>query len=205
MILRDIIGGINNYMNNNVLLISVIVAAVAGVLLLVGFVFFFNVPEEESLTPSGTPYPSNFSSEVTPGGPVGGSETQVTGDRFDIAIVGERTLTVRDFRKDEDVFIDNNTNPGFYTLGPRQTEDPTQDPAYLVGFQETDSFFLITLIEEPIGEGRRQAESYLLNKLGISQTDLCALHYLVSVPWWVNELYTGKNLGFSFCPGAAPL
>jgi len=45
----------------------------------------------------------------------------------------------------------------------------------------------------------------LLQQLGISEQDACRLRYSVSVPFSVNPLYSGKNLGFSFCPGATPL
>jgi len=48
-------------------------------------------------------------------------------------------------------------------------------------------------------------EQFMLKTLGISQQQLCALNYSVGVTRYVNEQYTAKNLGFSFCPGAVVL
>jgi hypothetical protein len=34
---------------------------------------------------------------------------------------------------------------------------------------------------------------------------MCGLNYTVSVPYSVNAIYSGSNLGFSFCPDAVVL
>ncbi|MDE1919618.1 MAG: hypothetical protein KGH56_02855 [Patescibacteria group bacterium] len=65
--------------------------------------------------------------------------------------------------------------------------------------------FAIALTKEPIGQARAVMEQFLLSTLGITQQQLCSLNYLVSVPSYVNPQFSGKNLGFSFCPGATPL
>lgn len=195
-------------MYNKTLIISIITVVSVSIVLAVSFMFLRSSPQEEQtpLSP-GVSYPG-YSAEVTPGGPVGGgaSTTPVSGTTFALPITGGRTLTIRDFRKDGDVFIDNANNPGFYALGPLQDDDAnTPDPSYLVGYQEPEGFFIISLLQEPLGESRIQAEAYLMTKLGADQSVLCALNYSVNTLWWVSEIYAGKNLGFSFCPGATPL
>ena len=44
-----------------------------------------------------------------------------------------------------------------------------------------------------------------MQHLGISESDMCRLSYMVSVPNRVNTIYAGQNLGFSFCMGAVAL
>jgi hypothetical protein len=65
--------------------------------------------------------------------------------------------------------------------------------------------FVILLLAEPLKETRELAEQDVMQILGISESDACRLLYIVSLPTDVNPLYGGKNLGFSFCPGATPL
>ncbi|MBI4067832.1 hypothetical protein HY413_00285 [Candidatus Kaiserbacteria bacterium] len=65
--------------------------------------------------------------------------------------------------------------------------------------------FTIALTEEPIGQARLDMERFLLVALGVTEQQMCSLNYYVGVTRYVNERYTGKNLGFSFCPGATKL
>jgi tetratricopeptide (TPR) repeat protein len=84
-------------------------------------------------------------------------------------------------------------------------EDGTFDAPYLIDYLSQTQAFNIMIYEEPIGEVRQQAEQYLEQQLGISQTDMCRLNYTVIAPNSVNQIYGGQNLGFSFCPGATQL
>jgi len=65
--------------------------------------------------------------------------------------------------------------------------------------------FTIALTDEPIGQARLDMEQYLLTALGITQEQMCDLNYYVGVTVYVNSQFTGKNLGFSSCPGATVL
>ena len=115
----------------------------------------------------------------------------------------ENTIVVSDFRKATTTIEDTN-NPGRYHLaggtGLAQVEAP-----YLIVYTESDQSFNISLELEPLADTRRQAEQYLMQNLGITQDDMCWLRYAVLVPYEVNQIYAGKNLGFSFCPGATQL
>ena len=91
------------------------------------------------------------------------------------------------------------TNQDFYTVGP-STSTP-----YLITYIASTQFFIVELIQEPIGQARLGAEQYLERLLGKSPTDLCKLNYSVSVPNSINTTYAGDSLGFSACPGATKL
>lgn len=56
-----------------------------------------------------------------------------------------------------------------------------------------------------LGQLRIKAEKTLQNILGINKYDMCRLDYYVGTTVYVNDCYAGKNLGFSFCPGATQL
>ncbi len=101
-------------------------------------------------------------------------------------------------------------NTGYYYLGYHVSEgvpDPTAtaNPPYIITYISTTHYFNIALLQEPIGSVRLQAEQYLMNRLGITQAQMCQLDYMVSVPDRVNSQFSGLNLGFSFCPGATVL
>lgn len=100
--------------------------------------------------------------------------------------------------------------PGYFYLGYHPYDgsaDPTavKNPPYLIEYINATQYFNIALLEEPIGAVRGEMEQYLLTHLGITQDQACRLNYMVSVPNRVNSAFSGRNLGFSFCPGAAAL
>lgn len=101
-------------------------------------------------------------------------------------------------------------NAGYYYLGYHVNEgvpDPTatDNPPYVIEYIAETNYFNIALLQEPIGEQRLAAEQYLMARLGITPDQMCRLDYMVSVPDRINSYYSGKNLGFSFCPGATAL
>lgn len=101
-------------------------------------------------------------------------------------------------------------NSSYYYLGYHVSEsvpDPTanDNPPYTITYISETQYFNIALLQEPIGTVRKDAQQYLMAHLGISQDQMCRLNYMVSVPNRVNFQFSGRNLGFSFCPGATPL
>jgi hypothetical protein len=92
-------------------------------------------------------------------------------------------------------------NTGYYNLGYQ----PNETAPYLISYISPTTFFNIALLQEPIGQSRLKVEAHLLNILGLSKDEMCALNYSISVPNSVNSNYSGMNLGFSFCPGAVKL
>lgn len=116
-------------------------------------------------------------------------------------------------------FIHNGTtvqdaeNPGQYYLAGSIgycTPDgvcPTGAPSdeYHIVYFSQDRYFVIALLQEPLGKARLDAEQFLQNTLGINKTAMCAMKYYLSTQADTNANYAGKNLLFSFCPGATPL
>jgi hypothetical protein len=148
---------------------------------------------QKGATATGTLYPVSVT--VSPSSSGGQATTSTTAK-----------LGVNDFLKDPETKPDTST-PGQYFLG--NTIDPTVDAApnipYTITYNEKTQFFNIALLEEPIGSARQAAEQYLIQHLGVSQSQLCQLQYQVSTPAYVNGQYAGTSLGFSFCPGAVKL
>ena len=98
------------------------------------------------------------------------------------------------------------SNPGHYFVGPGpNSAQDGENPPYVVEYIQSDQSFTIGIMQEPLGQNRLAVEHYLREKLGISQALMCALNYTVSVPYYVNQIYAGQNLGFSFCDGAVQL
>lgn len=108
------------------------------------------------------------------------------------------------------------STPGTTSTGSQSATPPSVDmdlvppsaapgEAYAISYIAQDQSFTITLLKEPIGETRRTAEEDFRKRLGISISQACSLRYVVLVPWWVSDYYSGKNLGFSFCPKATVL
>lgn len=95
---------------------------------------------------------------------------------------------------------------GYHAVGTGvDNATATNDPPYLIQYTTATQYFNIVLLNEPIGTTRLAAEQFLMVDLGISQSQMCQLSYMVAVPNSVNSQFAGKNLGFSFCPGATPL
>ncbi len=126
-----------------------------------------------------------------------------TGSRIQVAGTDGQTYEIKDFKNDPATLSDKN-NPGQYILAGGRTPSPLTTP-FSILYIDSIQNFNITLLREPIGDIRLQAEQLLLQRLGISQEKMCGLRYSVGVPESVNSFYAGKNLGFSFCPGAVKL
>lgn len=161
--------------------------------------------------------PSPSGSTTTPGpGGTGNSTvnipatgTSAPGKTISLAISGGGTIQVKDFINDGSTVKDP-VNTGSFFLGYHVYEGVTDstasdDPPYLIGYDDKNQNFTISLLHEPLGETRDQVEQYLVEHLGIAQGSLCALNYTVAVPYRVNNFYAGTNLGFSGCPQAVLL
>ncbi len=140
---------------------------------------------------------------------VTGSTTASSGTVMFIAGAGGEVVQTNNFIADP-ATVKDPINSGYYYLGYHVNEgvpDPTatDNPPYVITYFSTTQYFNIALFQEPIGTVREEMEQYLMAHLGISQDQMCHLNYMVSVPYYVNSFYTGKTLGFSFCPGATVL
>lgn len=131
---------------------------------------------------------------------------------FEIMDSAGKPIRVREFLKDETVLLDK-ANPGTYLIAGNLgscVNDPAKCQAgpevpFNIYYEAGPQAFTIALITEPLGVNRAEAERALQDRLGIPRGDMCRLNYYVSTSVYVNEQYAGKNLGFSFCPGATIL
>jgi hypothetical protein len=176
----------------------------------VGVVFIISSLRGEAVEPpstTGGTFP-NYTSTVGAGGnveqPNGGGEAVSTGSGATYLSPDGTTVEANDLKKDPEL-VASPYNEGQYFLGYHYDEETTEEPPYLIEYEEGTQFFYITLLTEPLAETRKTAEQYLMQRLGLNQANLCRLQYMVSVPNRVNSFYAGKSLGFSFCPGATPL
>jgi hypothetical protein len=92
-----------------------------------------------------------------------------------------------------------------YCLSNPQQCQAAQATNFKIYYESVPQAFTIALTEEPIGQARLDAEQFMLITLGLTQQQMCSLHYYVGTTYWVNERYDDRNLGFSFCPGATVL
>ena len=180
------------------------IVAVLAFGLVAGLFFWISLPSSEGPVPSTQPSASTGGTSGT---------TQVGSDSTDstitsatpatlavVATLGNRII-VSDFTKDPQT-ITSSYIPGHYFISGG-VDAYFYDSPYSVYYVVKDESFSVDLLKEPIGGNRKLAEQELMQKLGISQIDMCRLRYFVSVQEDVNEFYAAKgNLGFSFCPGA---
>lgn len=69
----------------------------------------------------------------------------------------------------------------------------------LIMYTSKDNYFSVTILSENYDETLMKAEQFLLTKLGVTKTELCALKHTVDVPYWINEDLSNKKLDFTFC------
>ena len=155
------------------------------------------LPISGSITPIGSPSSSATPSQNTAG----------------ITLTNQNgSVTAKDFIHNG-VTIPDTVNAGKYLLAGNLgycLSDPQKCQAGLadnfsVYYNSEQQSFIITLTEEPIGQARLGMEKFMLKTLGITEQQMCNLNYIVGVTKYVNSQYVGKNLGFSFCPGATKL
>ncbi len=119
---------------------------------------------------------------------------------------------VRDFLNNGETVKDA-VNPGYfilagdagYCLANGQCIKGAPSDEFFISYNQRQVFFNISLIKEPLAQSRKNAEAFLMDRLGLNQTQMCTLDYYVTVSSSVNPVYAGKNLGWSFCPGAVQL
>jgi len=169
---------------------TIIIALTAFVL----WGFFTTTPSPTTETSSpGASFPSAGNVATSPGG----------ASSISVAEIQQGSIPVKDFRNNPNTVKDP-YNSGYYDIAGGSDPGLTNAPFH-VFYDETHQYFGISLLSEPLGQYRKEAEQTLLQALGISQLQMCQLNYAVGVGPDINEAYAGKNLGFSFCPGATVL
>lgn len=141
-----------------------------------------------------------------------GTTSSPSGTELTLADQNGTAVAVRDFIHNG-VTIPDASNTGRYVLAGEpgycssgaDTCPVASSTNFNIYYNSGAQSFTIALTKEPIGQARLEMEQFLLGALGITQEQLCKLNYLVGVTRYVNPQFTGKNLGFSFCPGATLL
>ena len=178
-------------------------ALALGAIILIAILLYALTPAKPAPRPQPSP-------SLPVSGTSGGSTSTAAGNTaYSVPISSGVSIATRDFLHDPATVADQ-SNRGYYYIGYHQSTGPqdttaTANPPYVIEYIAQTHYFNIGLYQEPIGQVRRAAEQYLLNTLGISSDEACTLKYMVSVPDKVNSVYSGENLGFSFCPGAVQL
>lgn len=181
------------------------IAALILVLLIGGGIWYFSLEKEASPSAGAPPTAFPIGNELPDGQEGQRQERAVT-------LADGSTTVVYDFTANG-ITVPDPVNPGSYVLAGELgycLEDGSCPNAgsindFSIVFSEADQAFTVTLLAEPVGATRLAAEQYLLTQLGLPKEQACALRYHIGVPYWVNESFTGRNLGFSFCPGAIKL
>lgn len=144
-------------------------------------------------------------------GTPGGSGT-TTPNQMVLSSAEGKAIITKDFIHNGETIADV-MNPGSYQLAGSlgyclangTCPGGATSTDFNISYNGTTQFFNIVLLKEPLSLSRNAAEQFLGTLLGISNDQLCSLKYFVGTPYYVNSFYSGKNLGFSFCPGATVL
>lgn len=80
------------------------------------------------------------------------------------------------------------------------------DESFGIYYDEPSSKITVYLYKEPLSTARRSATSLLLEKLNMTNEELCGLDIPVQTNEYVSEKYAGyTDLGLEFCPGSVIL
>lgn len=184
---------------NKKLIIAIIVLLLGIIIASLVWSFFF-APKPTPTTPD-TPVtlPAGGNVNVTP---VDQTTTQPTNTPLlTVSTQDGATIEVNDFTKNS-LTTPDRSNADNYRLTGDALVPTTNFDAYYIGSSKA---FVITLTKEPLGQARLDMEQFMVSTLGIGEQQLCSLNYYVGTTRYINERYSTKNLGFSFCPGATVL
>jgi hypothetical protein len=186
-----------------------IVLGLMALILLGAVVLYFLFPQPK-VTPgqevngegSGSEQPFGGGSEIVGGATSTATSTGTTIPAGKMIITGEngKSIMINDVRIG--ITPKRGTASLYYELTGEYVATSTR---YSIIYTDNDEGFTIALFQEPLGVVRKEAEVKLLGLLGITENDACNLKYDLGVPYSVSEQYSGKNLGFSFCPNAVLL
>ena len=124
---------------------------------------------------------------------------------------GKNVTQVADFLQNG-ITIPDSANPGSYILAGNSSyclDEPCsasfKQNSFAIEYTESNHYFSILLLEEPIREARFAAEDFLQAELAVTFEQMCDLNYSLTVPFFVNQHKAGEDLGFSFCEGSVTL
>jgi hypothetical protein len=181
----------------------------------IGVVWYFVAapsPAPQTTTQPSTTLPVSGSIPSSPSSPSSPGTPTQTVKTMNLATQSNEVVVANDFIQTGVTIVDKADtdryllagNLGYCFSDPQKCRaGPATD--FTVYYNSGPQSFTIELTKEPIGQARLDMEQFLLGTLGLSQQQMCSLNYYVGVTIYVNARFTGKNLGFSFCPGATAL
>ncbi len=195
-------------MNNHKLLIATLILSV--LVIVVGILLFIKI--QNANQSSSSIRPSSASSFPISNTTNSSDQTTSKPETISVALENGNTVMANDFIHNGVTKEDPQNTGNYYLAGSigyclsdgSCPSGATSTEYHIVYFSQ-DQSFIISLISEPIGQARIDAEEFLLKTLGLNQQQLCKLKYNVLTTSSVNSEYAGENLGFSFCPGAVAL
>ena len=182
--------------------------AIVAVLAIAIFVWIGATHRSATPSQTSTTTPITFPTVSGTGESVGTSTQAI----MSVALNGGGTITTKDFVHNG-VTIPDPSNAGWYYLAGEpgycnpdgSCPHAAQESDFTATYDSTNQFFTISLTQEPLGDARRDAQTFMQNTLGISSENLCRLKYYIGTQNAVNETYSGRNLGFNGCAGATVL
>jgi len=190
------------------LLIGAILVIIVGVILAI-----FSKPAAAPAGNQQNNFPTSSSTNNSSGYIPGSGSSQNAGSPLlQISGAGTSTLMVNDFLHNGVTEADVVNAGNYYLAGSAgyctkagvcpQGASATD---FVITYNANAQFFTIALTKEPIGQARLDAETFLEKTLSLNNAQMCALRYYLGTTSYVNGAFAGKNLGFSFCPGATKL
>src|SRR3989344_34805 len=160
-------------------------------------------------SPAQSPPPESSATLPIVGNATQGDAQVMDSNTFSIPTSSGTSIYAKDFLTDP-ATVSDQVNTGHYYLGYHEyagvpDSTATDDPPYVIEYIASTHFFIIVLLQEPLGAIRKDVEDYLMTHLGISQDEMCQLKYQLGVPARISTRYAGTDLRFSFCPGATVL
>jgi hypothetical protein len=182
-------------------------------LLIAGGAWYMTGGRSGNAQPDGTSYPSypTVDNSITIPSSPGTSATQPA-NAITVTTQSGHAVAVKDFIHNGETVPDT-VNPGHYylagsigyCLGDGTCPSGYKTDDFVVTYNESASSFNIILTAEPLSKARDEVGVFMLDRLGVTEAQLCTLRYWVGTTAEVNGIYAGKNLGFAFCPGAQQL
>lgn len=191
----------------------IVIFSIIAIVLLAGGIFIFLKSMYPTPVPDTTPASQNnaFTGQTNYSVTNGKTSTS-TLPKFTVKGSLGGSVAVKDFIHNGETVADT-VNPGYfylagsvgYCLANGQCPSGAKTDDFIVTYNEKTQAFNVVLLTTPLKKSRAAAEVFMMDRLGINESQMCAINYWVGVPDKVDPLYSNSNLGFSFCPGATGL
>lgn len=191
----------------------ILIITIAGTILaaLAVFVWFqTRPPSSDASSTSSNPFSIFYGKKPVVITPI--VSTTTTSATISVALKDGGVTTVRDFLNDPGVLLTgtSTTDGGYYIVAASYPEGIVpipggEDPKYQIDYFPGNSSFSIYILQEPVGDVRREAIADLSARIGVSGSELCSLVIEVGTPVWVNEYFGARSLGVPGCSGSVEI